>query len=435
MQSKIQHKHIIAYSWLLLMLSVFSHADTVLLDNGDHLTGKLNSIKSDYVLLDSTASLEPLQIKEPHIDKIVFSKTGKRIPNHSERLILTNGDLLPCKILSMQDSLLNVSTWYAGNFSVKKEHVYGIEFGITSDKPIFIGQPPVKSWTNVSGKWNLSSNGYECRGSGYMARKLKLPEDVSFYFTLSWKETPNFAFRFCGQTNAHLTNQDCYQFLFNKNGMQVERFTENRKENAKLGSISIKPYQLPRKEVKIHLVAKRSENKVLLYIDSKLAGSWVDTFKKTAGDFIIFNDRTSQFNTFSIRDIAVTYANETKYRAPRKKRAHDLFVDNRGNQISGNLVSIDKNASDNERIISFRAQHTDKDTKIPEMHISALYFSNKIDPSANQGSATTFLTNQGQLQASDIFTENGKIQIKHPLLGTCSLDLRAINMIKKSKEN
>ncbi|MBT8037599.1 MAG: hypothetical protein KJO21_08650 [Verrucomicrobiae bacterium] len=420
---------------LWLCVSTGAHADIIELHNGDQLTGNIQSLDNTLITLQSALSLTPLKIKAEAVRKITFPDTPKENQTHTEQLTLTNHDVIPCKVLSIDEKKLHVSTWYAGNFSIPRPHIQTLQFGIFEEKTIYTGNDAPSQWSTHDGQWSQSKNSYSCRSKGTLARKLDLPENVRFNFDLSWKGNPNFAFRFCAETNAATTKQDTYELVFNSAGMQIRRFENSTQPAAPLANIPIKPFSYDGAKLNIDLRVNRADGLITLYIDKKFHGTWHDTFNPSKGNHIILNNRGNSSSRCTITDFRVIQMNHSaipRHRENALLSKEDVLIDSEGEKISGDIIHLNGKTPD-KRTLVFNANHSSSPIRVPDHRISTLLFA---QPENVQEFPlphfTAKLKNNGSIQLKQIKFVQGGISCQHPILGPCKINIHALHRIQRS---
>jgi hypothetical protein len=410
--------------------------DTVELSNGDTLTGTIQSLDEGLVILRSPIAYAPLKIKAAAISRMDFSEEAKGNPAHTERLTLSNNDVIPCKLLSMDEKQLHISTWYAGKFSIPRTNIRGLQFGLTQEKIVFIGKDDPSKWSTRDGAWSFSGTTYTASGTGTLAQKLDMPENVRINFDFAWKESPNFAFRFCAEKDSPTTKQDTYEFLFNSAGMQIRRYENSKQPAAPIANIAIKPSSIADHKVNIDLRVNRTEGLVSLYVDDKLIGTWPDPFTTSKGNYIIFNNRTSLKTSCLVSNITVTGLNDGSLPRHREKTAivqTDVLIDSEGEKISGSLTSISAGDT-NKRTIILDVKHSPNPLRVPDRRISALLFAQTGDaPVFPKSTFTAILDGDGQIQLENPKLIDGELTIIHPILGPCTLSPKVLSYITQSK--
>ena len=273
--------------------------DSLETHHGNTITGEVQSFDPGGITIQSPLSLRAITVKATSLKHLAVSASNKLSPTHPEILTLTNGDQLPCKIISSERNNINISTWYAGDMSIDRAKVASIRFGITSENIIFTGNQPLKEWTHVSGNWtpNTLSNNYQLEGTGHLAQLLDLPDKARYHYDLHWKNTPNFAFRFFAENNSATSKQNAYELILNSEGLEIRRHLMDEDRTVRIASLDtpeIKELQKENTSLSIDLKVDKGEGLISLYLDSSFVGTWHDPHGPLDGNYVIFNNRSQQ---------------------------------------------------------------------------------------------------------------------------------------------
>lgn len=438
---------ILAYAITLVMSAAnSSRADTLTTTDGDKLSGTTQSFRSDVIVFQSPMSNSPLLIRSNSLDEIKFPHTNEQKPLHTELITLTNGDSLPCNITSMNQGQLKLSTWYAGDMKVHRSNIRSILFGIEERKVIFLGNEPPTRWTSHGGDWALT-NDTEYKGTGYLAQEVQLPKDGRCKFDLSWQQRPNFVFRFCANEgtnrNAVQTKQNTYEFVLNSEGIQIYRYPDQKTGPSRLMSLnaideSLKT-SLKNKKINIELQFIRSENLLVLRIDSQLKGYFEDPLPVPEGNYIIFNNRSSQPADCVISNIEVTsYTNNAQPRFdPENKAATktDILNDSEGDSISGKFVSIQGDNSD-QLVVTLDIKHSKEQVQVPERRLSALSFARDENAdTTSTGNHILTLQGGGKLHVNLPKLTSSHMLVEHSILGPLQISRKSLQSIKNNQQS
>ncbi|NWK56059.1 hypothetical protein HW115_10585 [Verrucomicrobiaceae bacterium N1E253] len=411
-------------------------ADIIELQGGDVLTGDIKALDAKTVTLQSPLTPTPLAIKAEHIGNISFSAKESTPEKHNEQLTLSNGDILPCQVIALNDQSLQISTWYAGDFNIPREHLRALQFGLQENKLIYQGNDDPSQWTTREGRWSYNEGkGYQCQNVGTLARKLELSENLLINLSLVWKESPNFAFRFCAENDKATTKQNCYELTFNSSGLKISRCLTNRTQIS-LASINLKPHEIDEQKLDVELRVDRKTGKITLLLDGAERGFWMDTFEAPEGNYIILNNRSNRGYGFFIDQLTVRNWNAGNLRKLTDKKyaeTSDLLADINGEHLTGKLLTINKGA-EGGLTVSLSRPHATKPAKVPGKLIDTLFFGrDKDSPTVAQGNYTVEFVGGGQLQLQSPTLDRGKITTKHPILGNCTIDTSAVSRITQRK--
>ncbi len=410
-----------------------ARADVVKLVQDDALTGTISALNNERVTLTSTLTPTPIEIKADKITKINFAAQEKSHHQHTEQLTLSNGDILPCRVISMDDDSLHVSTWYAGNLQIPRHSIQSLQFGISANQVIYQGTDAPTEWSSHKGQWSYSSaKGYTCQGVGTLARQLEPTENLHINFDLAWVSNPNFTFRFCAENSKARTKQNAYEFSFNSAGIKLRRVLKNQTPSP-LVNIPRKPHEISKQQINIDLLVNRALGEITLHIDAKMVGKWIDNAEATEGNYIILNDGSNQADSSSINNLVISNwsdGSQTRYQEKLSQGKEDILIDNEGDILSVQLKSITQTKANN-RIIHLKPQHSDSGfTPVPEHRISTLIFAAQTDPPKHSPAHySAQLVGGGTLQLNNPQLTDGKITIHHSILGPISIDITSVSSI------
>ena len=425
---------------IALIVSVTSAlGDTLEADNGNIITGKVQSFDQRGIIMESPLSEQPLSVKASSFNNLVFSHSNKPSSSHSEILTLINGDQLPCKILSLEKNIINITTWYAGDMTIERSKIASIRFGLIAEELIFSGNEQPEKWTDVSGKWTMPMD-LHYRGSGYLAQEVILPEKVRFHYELQWQDLPNFAFRFFAENESATKNQNTYELIFNSKGLEIRRYPNDTDRASRIASIDApvieQPHQKEKKSLNIDLRVDKNEGLISLYLDSKFVGTWHDPLGSVGGNYVIFNNRSKRPENCTIGNISITsLSGGVKPRffdADAMSSKTDILTDSEGDYIHGNFISLETNDTD-QRMIVMETSDTKDIRRIPEHRISNLSFKKSENKSSAAKSLYTLrLKNEGKLQINQSKISGPEVSALHPILGPLHLSRSSLKSMSSS---
>jgi len=408
-----------------------AHADVVKLVQDDALTGTISALNNEGVTITSTLTPTPIEIKADKITKITFDSQQEARHQHTEQVTLANGDILPCRVTSMDDDSLLISTWYAGKLLIPRHSIQSLQFGISTNQVIYQGTDAPTEWTSHKGQWSYSnSKGYTCQGVGTLARQLEQTENLHINFDLTWQSNPNFTFRFCAENNKAHTKQNAYEFTFNSAGINLRRVLKNQTPSP-LTSIARKPHEISKQQVNIDLLVNRALGEITLHIDGQMFGRWSDNAEATEGNYIILNDGSNQANGFHINNLVISNwmgGSQPRYQEKLSQGKEDIMIDSEGEILSGQLKSISQTKANN-RIIHLKPRHSGL-IQVPEYRISTLIFAAQTDnPKHSPAHYNAQFVGGGTIQLKNPQLTDGKITIHHSILGPIRIDITSVSSI------
>ncbi len=416
-------------SILLCCLALPTQAETLEFKNGDRLIGDILSMTPNSLTLSCPLANAPLEIYPSAIRKITFPVPSD-LPNaHTQRLTLTNGDTFPCKILSLDNKELHITTWYAGNFTIPRQHIQALQFGISEEKTLFLASGQPNQWDVQKGKWSWSqkNSSFSCSGLGTLAQEVELPDNIQFSFTLAWRETPKCIFRFCAENSTPNKNQNTYELQFNSAGLRILRFTNDIKTPETITSIPLKPHNVKKESLDIKIQLNRKKGELTLYIDDIHLSTSPIQHPKTEGKFIVFNNRTKAKKACTIKNFKITTLHDATAMLPPNKDAlkSDLLLDSEGEELSGEITSITTEGG--KQTIHF--SHLKSPLHIPARRIAALLFATHKKQPLPTSTYVSTLRQHGSFHAQSITLDQNSLICEHPLLGKFTLDPKALQSL------
>ncbi len=165
--------------------------------NGDMLHGRLNRYHPDEgVRWQHPDAAAPIAFKTDNIIEVVRDPGEKPLQReHLSYVTLTNGDVLPAEIVSLDTETLRLSTWFAGDLALPRSHVARISPTPPSSEIIYSGPRGLDGWSNVGpdgqsaeNAWTYRNGGFYGSGQASIGASFELPDQVSIEFDLHWQD-------------------------------------------------------------------------------------------------------------------------------------------------------------------------------------------------------------------------------------------------------
>lgn len=436
----IDHQLGVAVVSLALLPFSLCHADTLTLKDGDSLSGSISSITEEAISLLSPATPTPLQVRPDGIEQITFSNNAAAPVVHSELVTLKNGDVIPCSLLSLSDSTLELDTWFSGKLDTPRSSVSTLQFGITPEKIVFNDEPNLDDWKIERGKWNVISekvNGftqqkYECLERGSIAKQIDIPNNINISYDLEWQTSINFTFKFCADNTGRTEKQNSYHLFINYEGLKITRHQNDTKKT--LLTKASKFNNLKEKKLSISINLNRDTGEIAALMNGKLIDKVAhDTLEPTQGNYMTFSIGSGDgFRISNFKITESTSSPNSKHGADQPSGASDLLIDNESNKFKGSIEFIKKKSPDDQFTIAFTSEDSpDQTLEIPAHRVRTLYFGQPDDEKETVKMPLKVTTiDKGSLQLSDIKFTDQKITGKHPDLGHCEIDIKAISSLK-----
>lgn len=409
-----------------------AHA-VVSLKNGNQITGELSSIdtKGNIKIL-SPASSATLEIIHSSALDIVFPNKLTTTKHSSELVLLNNGDLLPCTLLSLDRTSVSLNTWYAEDFKIPTSTVSNIEFHTKPDSIIYSGPNADDIWdTNTN--WSQNTKALQCLGKGEISREIDLPQNFILKSTVTWKSTrPKFKIYFCADSSEELDMKESYFLDFSTNAIHLIRSSKFQ-ARAQIGEIPIRLRELPTNSLDLEVHVDRKTKTILVTINGENYGLFDDTsFRTPSGDFINFVSEVQQNSdslTVSNIDISqwrgthLSYGNELS----DLDLDRDTLFDTKGDKLTGEI----KQLSREKKELSFGVEYSTEPLLVPLDQIELLYFSNTKSKTMKDPPGKYILSLQGggSLTVDSVLLSKNQVSATHPILGEITLKSSSLQKI------
>jgi hypothetical protein len=258
-----------------------AHADrvaTLRFKNGDSLPGRLHSITHEKIVWDSPGLEENATFPVPAIRELRLPGAPV-IPapptEHMATLILTNGDVVSGQLAAVDDDKVSLDTWYAGRMVFRRAMVRDIairEF----PEPIYRGPLPIEEWTQSEkpGTWMMNAVGelVSKSGPGGIAPNMALPEAFTLEFDVRWEE------KFMMEVDLFANDPEAakpdkgYSIFFQYNAATLRRMGQRENLGYTVRARELREHQSAR----IRIQASAKTGKFVLYVDDRLIEMWTD---------------------------------------------------------------------------------------------------------------------------------------------------------------
>jgi hypothetical protein len=424
-------RHFTLSLFLLSPLLVAEESDRLVLTAGDTLTGTVSTISADgRVTLVSSNAAAPLELKQKAMQRIVFDPTDPPEDDYSEIIALSNGDKIPGSMSTLDATTIGFETNYANLLTIPRKETRSIDFGVRPQRLVFSGSGKLSEWEE-NNNWQSSGKALTNSGAGTIGHSDLLPAQFILKFRLEWEGNPSLRFYFCDKLLKGKGDPDRYYFEFNASVMRIMREVtgEDRRPDS-IATIRRGPSSFPDDQADIELRVDREQGLIYLYINGKSEGRHRDhrpTFPSGSGIMIQSMSGGDMKNIVSGVEIydwdAVSQVRSDEGHEDTKQ---DSVISTNGQRFSG-VVDEMITRDDGSLGVVFSSPHSDDSFTIPNRLISTLYFRRK-DPASTPPSTdcTVVLTNNGQLQLSNIQLGGERLTGTHPLLGDLSIDRETI---------
>jgi hypothetical protein len=419
--------------------------DLTFSDGSSQLTGNVRTIdEQDRVEFLSPLSPEPLLLKGGTIEKVEFSMSKSAPATPSALIELTNGDLLPATIESLDDLILTAKSPAAGRLEIPRNSLNSLQLGIRQRKPVYAGPSGLEEWMNGPSdakNWTFSNNSLVARGPATASMKIAaLPKQFILRFTFKWKdrESPNFQVYFADPLKAKGEPCDRYYLQFGSAGLEIKREASKGKRYNTIVQLNRTPTQFPERQVRVEIRADRNTSRLQLFLNDEPEGAFDDPFSPVPdGSGITLVSNAPNGSTQEIHNIEVLEYDDSRIRHHAEERGDpktDSIISSEDDRWSGKLTKISKTSEGS--IFHFFNSNAQKDPlEIPESDISTVFFSllNRVNMEGEAPRLILKLRGDGSLRVKSCRFKDDVAFVDHPLLGKLELSRHDIISIVRSQ--
>ena len=399
-------------------------SDIIKFKNQDILHGEMISFDPQKgILWKSPEVLQNISFLTGKVEQIVLGSSIRGSGNNAS-ILLTNGDSLSGKLLSVDTQTLLLDTFYGGILKINRHMVQSIFPGENNPELLYSGPNEIEEWIvpegQSGGKIDIQGDTLSMTGYCSLGRDMKLPDmaKIEFMFEIAGNCQLQVLF-YC---NSSLSSpQNCYSLYLSSGYIYLQRYGKHGR-SGNLGNVNCR--DLRAGKGKITLLLDKKKRKYTLLVNDAMIKQWIDTQEGNDGTFVCFNNQSQ--GTIKIKDIVISQWNgKIPGGTPEKENEDkDLIIFINGDQVTGNLMSIAKNEA------VFKTEYAD--LKIPLQRIKQLQTAviNQHRARRNSGDVRFIFANGNQLTLDLAKIANGQIMGKSENFGKTSLALNAFKEIQ-----
>jgi hypothetical protein len=429
----------------LLAASASDHAaaDDLKLSGGEaRLSGTVRSISPEGIVeLASELSPEPLLLKSESVERIDFSNKASAGEPPSTLVELSNGDLLPANIESLNAEKLVVVSPEAGRLEIPRDRVKSLQLGIQRRKVIYQGPRGLEEWSEGGGdmkNWDFENASLVSRGPAVATKTLSLSRQFIMRFTLGWQQgaAPNFQIHFADPLVAKGEPCNRYYFQLNAAGMEIKRESTTGNRYKTIAIFNRSADRFPDHRVQVTIIVNRDTARLQLMLNGENEGEFADPIPNVPdGSGIRLTCNTPNNGVQEIRDIEILEYDDTHKRHRSEERGdpeNDSLISSEDDRWTGRLIAI-RNTKGGMRFV-FKTDFQEKPLEIPASDVSTVFLSGKSSETAEDKRLPFVLRlpGDGLLGVSSCEFTGDSATAVHPLLGQLTLRRGGILSIERS---
>lgn len=431
--------------WLALILCAGTlgqlHADELTLTGDDKLSGTIRSIDGTGVVeLSSPLSPNPVLLSPGAVNKVEFS-APESAPGAPGALVeLSNGDILPASVETLDAESLSVLTADAGRLSIPRAALKSLQFGVQQLKPVYSGPTSIEEWTHPSDTgptWRHLDKTLVANGPAKASRTFQAPLQFILKFTLKWQANPNYQVYFADPLMPKRDAVDRYYMQFNAAGLEIKRESTKGKKFQTVILLPRTPDQFPANQVDVEIRVDRKSSRIHLHLNGELETAGIDpTGEPPAGNGVSLVNSSPVGLTQEIRSIELLDFDNSRARHRSEDRGDpktDSLISRDEDRWSGRLLGIRKTPEGT--LFSFKSDFQEEPLELMENDISTLFFAGpgeEIEP-PQEHPYVLRLRGDGSLRVASCVFSDGGITVKHPLLGDLKFARAGVTSLERVK--
>jgi hypothetical protein len=424
---------------LFLGATPFAVAAEVSLHGNGRLTGDVTRIEADGTIeIVSPISEEPLRIRGDKAIRVDFGAADGEFRLSDQQVELSNGDMLPSKVISLADGFLNVESADLGQIRIPREMVSSIQLGIFPKRMIYSGTSDFGGWTRDkegSRNWTVDGGEFITQGIGTISRDVGLTEKFIIRFSIAWDNYPNFQFRFAEPKGDPGESADRYIVQFVGSSFGILRESPGNRNNRPIVFLNRPSERLRDKRMDVEVRVDRSRGKLQLFIDGEKEGAYTDplpNFPKGTGISLV--GRAPQESSQRVSRIEVLEWDDRGDRHRAEDRGDgksDSLIGRNGERHGGKLTGIRRDGDTS--VYLFKSDFQKEVMEWPEVEVSTIFVGGQADSGSKDfsGGFILNLRGGGEMGVSSCTVASGKVSVQHPLLGTLEIAREGVTSLER----
>ncbi|GAA5496156.1 hypothetical protein Rhal01_02338 [Rubritalea halochordaticola] len=449
------------------LLPLSAEEDLLNFKNNDTLHGSFNGFSAEGKLVWTNQQAEkPISFATSEIRRVIFNKGLLTKPfTHTHTVTLINGDVLPCEILSIDESKCTIRTDYAGTLQINRNQVYNCEIQPHGQQVLYQGPFVEDNWKTVAFKeeeedesqkvWEYANfswlndghtgaiinqntelpDAFRMTFKAEMARysniylafhaNLSIPERKEEDDTKEHAYTKSITENFGSCLLLRITSGVTYlsQYSFDDNGAPIVT-----KIPTTLGSTSARYSSEDYADTHFELRVDRQKKVVSSYADGALIAQWnlSDIGYEAKGNKFGFANLNGSNRISRISNIVMTPWNGIKDSAlSLQNEQRDIALLNNGtDRFSGKILKLQDN------VVTLKGPYAEME--IPTDQVKSLNFATegfaKKDEARSNDVAFRFY-GSGRLTANPVSGNEEGVELEHPILGKLKLKYTYLSSI------
>lgn len=413
-------------------------ADISLLDESK-LTGEVLAMENDGTLvIRSEIAAAPIHLRGDKIRSVSFPPASDLADVPTQRIKLTNGDILPARINSMSGDTVRLSSPDLGDLQIHRSAIDSIQLGVIPPKVVYRGPSNFSGWkTDRDGarNWVLDDDSFLAAGQGSISRDFDLPEKFIIRFQLTWTSNPNFRLFFADPLKEMGERVDRYFLQFAGAGLEVKREATLNNRYTPIVLLNRQPDQFPGKRIKVELKVDRSRGLIHLYINNQLEGRYTDPIPlipKGGGVSLVSMAGRESEQRITMIEVLEWDDRGDRYRSEeRGSGKSDALIGRFGERFGGQLQQI--RIGPGGTVYLFKSDFQEEIIELPEDEVSTIFLAKEnTEPTTSTADQIILrLSGDAKLFVTSCAFEADAVTATHPLLGPLRIRRSGLTMLER----
>lgn len=422
---------------LVALMSLPIHAADVSLSDGYTLSGELVAMDdAGTITLLSPLSEKPLMLRGEMVKRVAFKEAPvsfTEIPG--QRVILSNGDILPAVIHELDEEGMKASSPDFGDVWIPRNIISSIQLGIFAENLIYSGGDDLAGWEQQGGSdsWSAGDGGFVAEGPGSLWREVEMPEKFILRFRLEWSKQPNFRVTFADTQPGKNGIADRYYFDFNGSSLSVYRDSKALRKSKPIMILGPWSDRFSGNSLDVEIRGDLKRGLLHFYLDRSLEGRFVDPLPNIPkGSGITLTNRAPQNSGQKVSDIQIAEWDERGDRHRSEERgdgSSDAMIGRYGERFGGKLVSIRKEGD--VTLYEFKSAFQKAPLLLPESEVSTIFFAGDEKLKSDKGGLILRLRGYGEMRFVSCVFGADTVKAAHPLLGNIEIQRTGITSLEK----
>lgn len=243
--------------------------------SGDSLSGEPVSITEGQMVWSSPILKEPARFP---VDKLRELRNTDPTPapetDHVAVVELTNGDIVRGRLLTLNTDALVLDTSYAGTLTIRRAMMKTLHIDELGGI-VYTGPRDLDGWfqSQKPESWSYENNSLVTQKSGVIGRELQLPDAIDISFELEWRNSLQFRTILFGADARTYSQTESIELMISQGYVHLRKRVKGSTET--IGTQRVPEFNSHEK-ARIRLLASRKTGQFRLIVNDRIAGTWTD---------------------------------------------------------------------------------------------------------------------------------------------------------------